>query len=135
MNLNPLNMVAALFKPISEAYQANQARKTARETARAKLELARSDQQHALELSDQEWEALSADKQDTSWKDEYVTVSVVSIINLIVIGGIAAAFGKPQILEGVAIGITALANAGVDVGFILNAVVLAAIGLKVWRLR
>ena len=133
MSFNPLNWASALFKPLSDAYTANQARKIARDSAKAKIKMAAQDGNLKVELNDQEWEALGVDRENASWKDEYVTVSVVSIFNLLIAGGIAAAFGHPQILEGMVLAVQALTNAGVDVGFLLNAVVLAAIGLKVWR--
>ena len=84
-------------------------------------------------MTDAEWESIASEKQDSTWKDEYITVSVASILNLIVIGGIAAAFGEPRVLEGVSIALKALSDAGVDMGTLLTAVVFAAIGLKLWR--
>lgn len=133
MSFNPLNWATALFKPLSDAYAANQQRKAAKESAKAKIKMAKQDGDLKLELNDQEWEALGVDRENASWKDEYVTVSIVSVFNLLIVGGIAAAFGHPQVLEGMVAAIGALTSAGVDVGFLLNAVVLAAIGLKVWR--
>jgi hypothetical protein len=70
---------------------------------------------------------------DKTWKDEYVTVSVVSIFNLIVVGGLSAGLGYPQILNGVAASVLALTSVGVDVGFLLEATVLAGLGLSVWK--
>ena len=133
MSFNPLTWVTALTDPIAKAYQAKQELKAAKETAKAKITMSKQDNDYKVELSDQEWEALALEKSDTTWKDEYVTVSIVSIVNLIVVGGLAAAFGEPRVLEGMAIAIQALVAAGVDLAFIINAVVLAAIGLKIWR--
>ena len=130
---NPLEWVATLIKPISDAYKVNQERKSARESAKAKIKIAKQDNDYKLELNEQEWEALAVQGLDKSWKDEYVTVSVVSVFNLYVLGGIMAAFGHPELLQGMAIATNALVAAEVDVGFLLSAVVLAAIGLKVWR--
>lgn len=130
---NPVEWVGALLKPVSDAYQANQTRKTARDTAKAKIQLGKQDNEYKVELNDQEWESLNVKGLEASWKDEYVTVSIVSIVNLIVGGGILAAFGYPEVLQGMATAIAALTAAGVDLAFIINAVVLSAIGLKVWR--
>jgi hypothetical protein len=52
---------------------------------------------------------------------------------LIVVGGVAAAFGYSQVLAGVGLAVTALVNAGVDVGFLMEAVTMSAVGLSVWR--
>ena len=72
--------------------------------------------------------------QAQTWKDEYVTVSIVSIINIIMVGGIASAFGYPELIDGMVIALTKLAELGLDIGFLVTAVVLAAIGMKMWRL-
>ena len=125
--------VTALFKPIADIYAARQARKMAQQTAKTKVELAKQEDRTALEMNKDEWEALQVQGMDKTWKDEYVTVSVMSIFNLIVVGGLAAAFGYPMILEGVAMAITSLTAVGVDVGFILEATVLAGLGLSIWK--
>lgn len=131
---NPIvDLVGGLFKPLSDAYKANQDRKAAHDSAKAKIKMQKVDKDYEVTFTDQEWEALSKKGEDNTWKDEYVTVSIVSIINLIVLGGIMAAFGEPRVLEGMGIAILALVDAGVDMAFIFNAVVLSAIGLKIWR--
>lgn len=131
--MNILEVVSGLFKPVTDIFKKREERKAAKEAASAKLSQAKVDQAHTLELSKDEWEQLAVQGLDNTWKDEYITVSVVSIFNLIVIGGLAAAFGFPQILTGVGIAITALTTAGVDVGFILTATVMAGLGLSVWK--
>jgi hypothetical protein len=128
-----VSLIGGLFKPLSDAYRANQERKAAHDAAKAKLAAKKVDNDYKVELTDQEWEALSKKGENGTWKDEYITVSIVSIINLIVLGGIMAAFGEERVLQGMGIAITALVNAGVDLPFIFNAVVLAGIGLKIWR--
>jgi len=125
--------IIALFKPIAEVLKAREQRKAAREAALAKLAMASAENAQALELNKDEWEALQVQGMDKSWKDEYVTVSVVSIFNIIVVGGLAAAFGHPEILTGIGTAVQALSSAGVDVGFLLEATILSAIGLSVWK--
>lgn len=128
-----LNLVSGLVKPVSDIFKKKEERKAAREAASAKLSQARVDQTHTLELTKDEWEHLAVNGLDKTWKDEYITVSVISIFNLIVIGGILSAFGFPQVLTGVGIAIQALTLAGVDMGFILTATVMAGLGLSVWK--
>jgi hypothetical protein len=125
--------ITALFKPVASIILKRQARKMAQQTAKNKLMQSRADNHHALDLNKDEWEALQVKGMDTTWKDEYVTVSVVSIFNIIVVGGIASAFGHPQILTGIGTAIQALMVAGVDVGFLLEATILAGLGLSIWK--
>lgn len=74
----------ALLSPITKIITKRQERKSAREAAKAKLLQAVQDDAHVLNLNKDEWEQLADQGLDHSWKDEYVTVSVVSIFNLIV---------------------------------------------------
>jgi hypothetical protein len=125
--------ITALFEPIASIIRKRQDRKLAAQSAKAALMKGQQDNHHTLELNKDEWESLQVKGMDNSWKDEYVTVSVVSIFNLIVLGGILSAFGHDQLLTGVAIAITSLSTAGVDVGFLLEAAVLAGLGLSIWK--
>jgi tetrahydromethanopterin S-methyltransferase subunit D len=122
-----------IVSPITGLIQRRQERKIAQDSAKAKLLQAKHDSDSKLELNDQELEVIMQKGLSDTWKDEYVTVSFVSIINGIVLGGVAAAFGYPQLLQGIGIAVNAIDLAGVDIGFILNAVVMAAIGLSIWR--
>lgn len=122
-----------ILAPVSAAFQKRTERKMAQDTAKAKLQLAKQDANYQLDLKDAEWEALATGGMGDTWKDEYVTVSVVSIINLYVLAGILSAFGLHQPIEGMSMAMLSLLELGVDVGFLMTAVVLSAVGLKVWR--
>ena len=125
--------ITSLFKPITELIAQRGHRKAAKEAAVSKLAAATAQNTQQLELNKDEWEALNVALQGQTWKDEYVTVSVVSIFNIIVLGGLASAFGYPQILTGIATAIQALLAANVDVGFLMEATILAGLGLSVWK--
>jgi len=125
--------ITALFAPVAGIFNKREERKQAREQAAGKLAQSKADGSLKLELNKDEWENLQVKGMTESWKDEYVTVSVVSILNVIVVGGIASAFGYPQILTGIGTAITALGAAGVDIGFLLEAAVLAGLGLSIWK--
>lgn len=126
-------VIAGILKPIGNIFEAREARKAARESARAKLRTAQQETDAKLDLNDQELEQIMAAAKKDTWLDEYVTISLVSILNGVVGGAIAAAFGYTQILEGIALAVTTLVQMGVDVGFLMEAVILAAAGLVVWR--
>ena len=122
-----------LAGPLIDLFKQRQERKAAGETAKAKLKQSQADNDYKVEFTDQEWEAIAAGQLDKTWRDEYVTVSVMSVFNIIVIGGLASAFGYPQVLQGIGVAVQALTTAGVDVGFLMETVVLAGVGLSVWR--
>ncbi len=128
-----LGVVSGLFKPVVGIFQKREERKQNRETAQAALAQGKQDNSHTLDLNKDQWEQLQVQGMADTWKDEYITVTIGSILNLIVIGGLLAAFGYPQVLEGVSIAIRALGEVGVDVGFLMKATVLAGLGLSVWK--
>lgn len=127
------DLIAGALKPAADAFQARVARKQAQETAAAKLAQAKFDGALQLEFNDQELERLSTALTEKTFKDEYITISIVLIVNLFVVGGILTAFGYPELLDGVVMGVERLVAVGVDMGFIIEAVVFAGIGLSVWR--
>lgn len=125
--------LSALFQPVADIVNKRQERKILKHAANAKLAQAVQAGDHAIELNKDEWEQLQVKGMDQTWKDEYVTVSIVGILNIIVVGGLASAFGYPQVLTGIGTAIAALSTAGVDVGFLMEAAVLAGLGLSIWK--
>ena len=128
-----LEAISALFKPIASVINKRQERKILKQTAMSKLSQSAQDDEQALNLNKDEWEALNVAGMDNTWKDEYVTISIISVLNLIVLGGVASAFGYPQVLTGVGTAMKALAEAGVEMGFLMEAAVLAGLGLSIWK--
>lgn len=134
--MNILSIVAGLISPVTEIFKKREERRLLKESAAGKLAAAKQKGEQDVTLTDAEWESLSVNKQDSTWKDEYVTVVVTSPMVLILLGGIYGAFsGDMRLIEGTIAGVTALAALNVDMGELMLAVVLAAIGLKVWRGR
>jgi hypothetical protein len=133
--MNPIiGLISTLFQPLADSYKANQERKAAKEAAIVKIQQTQLEDANKVTLTDAEWEALAVANLNTSWKDEYVTIIITAPIVGILLGGLWTGLtGSKAVLEGMAIGLTSLASVGVDMGFLMNAVVLAAIGLKVWR--
>jgi hypothetical protein len=133
MKLDIGSALKGLISPITDIIKKKQERKQARESAAAKLKQLSMDNDANVTFNDQEWEALAQTAKGETWTDEYATVSILSIVNLVVLGGILSAFGKPELLTGVVLAISTMAQVGIDIGFLAEAVVLAAIGLTVWR--
>jgi hypothetical protein len=135
-----MNPIALLFqsaiKPIANAYSARQARKQASTTGKQKIQKAQVDADNTLNLSDAEWEAINASKQDSTYKDEYLTVVCTSPFLLILAGAILVAFGgSPALLEGTVEGIKAINNLDGNVADMMKTVVFAGVGIKLWRSR
>lgn len=127
-------VVTTIIKPVADAYIKNQERKQAKESAKSKIKLAKDEQTNKVDLKDAEWEVVAKSLEDKTWKDEYVTVTIISPVNLIIVGAIYGAFSQDyRVLEGTTAGIQALTVVGLDYGVVLTAVVFAAIGLKMWR--
>lgn len=132
--MNLLNIFGTVIGPVSDFFKKKQERKLVKETAKAKLDLVKANGAQQLELSDAEWESIAQSKQDTTWKDEYITVIITMWIPLMIIGGIYAAFSEDQrFLEGVQTSLSLIKDLGIDMELLTNAVVFAGLGLKLWR--
>lgn len=133
MPLDILGIGKRVVGPILDIIKGKQDRKKALAQVESKIKLAQTETEGDLVLKRHEVEALAVKGLSETWRDEYVTVSVVSIFNLIVIGGILTAFGYPQVLEGIAVSVTALEAAGVDLGFLMTAAVLTSLGVYTFK--
>lgn len=132
MAFNPL----ILLGPVMEFFKSKQEEKANREIAAAKIKELTIEQGTQLELSRAQWEAIAVQQTSESWKDEYVTLIVTLPLVLIMLGGVYGAFTQDmRLLEGIISGITALEVLGLDMGTLMMAVVLAAIGLRYCKVR
>ena len=134
--MNPLTIFGSIVSGVTGFFTRKQEIKKATVTAKAKLDQARLNGEHTLEMTDAEWESLSVQTQNNSWKDEYITIIITVPIVFILIGSVMSALGMPSgeaVVNGSLEGITRLKELGMDYGLVLNAVVFAAVGLKLWR--
>lgn len=132
--MNWFNPITALVSGVVGIFEKKQARKANKEQAEAKLKQSKVTNAHEVTLTDAEGEALLAEGLVDSWKDEYVTIVVTAPIVMIIVGVTYFAFtGDDRLLDSGIGSIKALKESGVDMGFLMNAVVLSAIGLKIWR--
>lgn len=127
------SIVGAVISPVTELVKNHQKRKLVQEEVKGKLAEAKLKGNQEITFKDQELEHILASQKNQSLMDEYATISVLSVFNIIVVGGIAAAFGYPTVLTGVIEAVNALHAIGVNVGFLMETVVFAAVGLSVWR--
>ena len=132
----PITIISAGISAISGFFSKKQEIKQTAVTAQAKLAQAKLSGDQSITLTDAEWESLSLKTQEDSWKDEYITIVITSPIVTLMVGNIMAAFGMPegvQIVDGTKQAIQDLVVLGMDYGFLIGAVTMAAVGLKVWR--
>lgn len=128
--------LSGLVKPITGLWDNHQERKHALKTGQQKLEEARISGGLKRDLTDAEWEAVSVGKQDSSWKDEYVTVIVTLPIPLLILGGVLLAMNpESQLLTGVVTGVKEINSLEGNLSEMMMVVVYAAVGLKLWRGR
>ena len=126
----------SLIAPIANIFTKKEERKKVKIEGEAKLAIAKQNGETNITLTDQEWEAIGVSKQDSTWKDEYVTIVITSPIVLIIVGSVWYAItGDMNLLNGSVMALNKLTGIGLDMGDLMTAVVYAAIGLKVWRGR
>lgn len=132
--MSVLGVVSALAKPVTDVLLKRSERKAAKDTLRAKAAMKKQGDQTDITLTDAEWETAAQAQQDGTWKDEFVTLCVMYPYIGLFAGTTYLAFtGDSRLLDGTKEGIEALQSLGVDVGELMWIVVLAAVGLKLWR--
>ena len=129
-------VVPGVVSSVSDVFTKKEETKQIKKTAETKLASAKLNNEASVTLSDAEWESITASGMDKTWKDEYITVIVTMPFPMLIAGGVMLAFtGDDRLMNGTVDGINALTAAGVDVGFMMTAVITAAVGLKVWRAK
>jgi len=125
-------IVGGVLSPIKDVLNKREERKQAHQAANAALTAAQQDNVKQITLGDQQLENILAGGLSSTWRDEYVTVSLILIINAVIGGGILQGFGYPEFLQGVLIGVTAL-NEIIDLQWCMNAAVASSLGFSIWR--
>ena len=134
--MNIASIVSGIISPITGIFVKREETKKVKVEGEAKIALAKQNGSTEITLTDQEWEAIAASKQDSTWKDEYVTIVITSPIVLIIIGSINYAItGDLDLLNGAVLALQKLDDIGLDMGELMEVVVYAAVGLKIWRGR
>lgn len=129
------SLVKGVAQPVANVMTAKEKTRQAKQAGITKLELAKEDGRIKEILTDAEWEAISAQSGENSWKDEYITVTATAWMWVGLIGCLAKAYDEPRILEGVEMWLKMCVANGVEIGILTTSVAFAAVGLKVWRGR
>lgn len=132
--MNWLSPITSVIDSVAGIFKAKEERKNIAEQAKATLNQSIQNGQHQVTISDAQWEAISAQMQADSWKDEYVTILITTPLAMMLIGSVTTVFfNDDRLVKAGIASIEAFTAAGVDMGFMMQAVVLAALGLKIWR--
>ena len=126
--------ITSVVNGVVGIFKTKQERKKLAEKAVAKLNQSKEEGKQETIVTDAEWEAISASKQDSTWKDEYITIVITSPIVMMIIGAITYVFfDDMRLLTAATEALNAISFAGIDMGFLMEATVLAGLGLKIWR--
>lgn len=132
--MSALSALSVLVKPLTAVYETYIDRKKTKDSLKSKAALAKQADATNVTLTDAEWELASKQLEQDSWKDEYVTLVITSPLLGILGGSVYHAFTTDdRLLQGVLSGIEAIGTLGIDMGVLMEIVVLAAVGLKIWR--
>jgi|TARA_R110000744_G_scaffold87543_3_gene170938 hypothetical protein len=126
--------ISKMVSGATDIFKVKQERKKLAEQAVAKLNQSTQDGKQEVTITDAEWEAINASKQDSTWKDEYITIVITSPLVMMIAGAVLYVFYEDiRLLEAATAALEAIGSAGIDMGFLMEATVLAGLGLKIWR--
>lgn len=124
-------ILKAVVSPLADAFKSVQDRKKSKETAKAKIKLAKQTGDYNLQLTDTEWEALGKHSEDNSWKDEWVTLVITIPIPIIFFAAIYSAYtGNTAFLHAIEAGVLAVLTLMPNFQTVLEVVVYAAVSIK-----
>ena len=126
------NIFSSIVKPITGAYKVNQDRKAAKTAGLQAIESQIIAGETTIQMSKQQWQAMSLKGNESSWKDELITVVFMIPIVTIMFGGVyGGVTGNTAVIEGMVKAIQVLNSIGGNFGTMMTAVVYAGIGLQV----
>lgn len=129
------DIVSGIISPVTKVFTAREERKKAEKDLTYQLDRAKVDSNFNLQLTDQQWELLSKQAENDTWKDEFVTIVFVSPLIFTYLAALISAYTNDPIY------INSITIANEQIQLLLNdadskyseiayAVVLAAIGIK-----
>ena len=120
---------------ITSIFQARSERKQTAATARAKVLVKQADTAAQVELSTAEWENLALRQGETSWKDEAVSVVLLSPVVVLFVGAIWAGIqgGTPDSMLAAGERMIRILNSiEGEYAVLFSACVFAALGIR-WK--
>ena len=124
---------SALVKPVTAIFVAREQRRQAKDAIAGQVALAKKNNEAQVNVQTSDWETLSKSQETSSWKDEYVTISVFSIFNVVVLGCVLEAFGfhgGVLAVDGVMKAVATLDSMDGNVSSLMWLVAAAAVSIK-----
>ena len=118
---------------VSSHLQAKAELKQTKATAAAKIAMKQADANAEIQLKQTEWESLALAQGNTSWKDEFVTVILLSPVIVLFVGALWAGIegGTPDsLLTAGERMIDSLNGIEGEYAYLFSACVLAALGIR-----
>ena len=128
------SVVEGVVAPVADYAGKRVERKQAQDEIKGQVALAKQAGDHEIKVNVDRWDLASKNSEDGTWKDEYVTVSLVAPINVIVLDSVLLAMGYSDgaATNGVLNALEILNTAvGVPVGNLMATAVAAALSVKV----
>lgn len=128
------SVVAGAVAPIANIFVKKTERKQAKDKINGQVELAKIEGKSEVAVQTADWEILSKAQEEGSWKDEYVTLSVFTIFNGVIVGSVASAFGYEggaELVNGILEGVRTIDALDGTVGTLIIVTAYAALSIKV----
>lgn len=128
MNWNPISAVASV---IGGAFEKREERKINEKTLDAKLTMKRNDNSTEVAFNEQDWEILSKRNENNTWKDEYITISMLVPVNVVFLSVfIGVLFAEPDIIAASKQAVDAMKELVPNYEYLLGLVVMAGLSIK-----
>lgn len=128
MNWNPISAVVGI---IGSAFEKREERKINEKSLDAKLAIKRDDNTTEVTFNEQDWELLSKRNENNSWKDEYITLSMlfpVNVVFLSVFFGVILA--RPDLISAATEAVNAIQTLVPNYEYLLGLVITAGLSIK-----
>ena len=128
--------IKGVVEPVVGLFTKKVERKAAKDQIDGTVRVAKLNNEAQVAIQTADWEILSKAQEKDTWKDEYITLSVFSVFNAIILGSVAASFGftgGDTLVDGVLTGVQTLDSLDGNVGDLMWMVAAAALSIKGWN--
>jgi len=128
--------ISGAVAPIVSIFTKKTDRKAAKDAINGQVAIAKLGNEAAVSIQASDWEIVSKSQESGTWKDEYITLSVFTVFNAVIIGSVASAFGYEGgilLVQGVLEGVETLDGLEGNVGRLMMVVAYAGLSIKFIR--